>query len=95
MSSRLITDALSCRLSSGTLSTMQSPKLVTHTKQFSECWPPAVVNCATPTRRTRAPSDFLGQTLPADPGRKKQDIDTYALTGMLNGDRLGRLVSVS
>jgi hypothetical protein len=56
MSSRLITAALSCRLSSGTLSTMQSPKLVKHTKQFSECWPPAVVKCAIPMRRTRAPS---------------------------------------
>jgi hypothetical protein len=56
MSSRRITAALSCRLSSGTLNTMQSPKLVRHTKQLSECWPPAVVNCTIPVRRTRAPS---------------------------------------
>jgi len=56
MSSRRITAALSCRRSSGILSTMQSPKLVKHTKQLSECWPPAVVKRATPMRRTRAPS---------------------------------------
>ena len=64
MSSRLITAALSCRLSSGILSTIQSPKLVKHTKQFSECWPPAVVNCAIPMRRTRAPSWAVSLYLP-------------------------------
>jgi len=65
MSSRLTTAALSCRLSSGTLSTMQSPKLVKQTKQFSECWPTAVVNCAIPMRRTRAPSWAVSLYLPS------------------------------
>ena len=56
ISSLLITAAFSCRLSSGTLSTMQSPKFVRHTKQLSECRPSAVVNLATPIRLTLAPS---------------------------------------